>query len=80
MRGIHSRAKCIYLAIPPGIMRGGEEKKKKNESEQRQDILLCELGKRKRKEKREEGKGEEKRNYAEERYIDNIYRRRRLLK
>ena len=62
-------------------MRGGEEKKKKNESEQRQDILLCELGKRKRKEKREKGKGEEKRNYAEEtRYTDNIYRQRRLLK
>lgn len=29
MRGIHSRAKCIYLAIPPGIMRGGEGERKK---------------------------------------------------
>lgn len=35
VRGIHSRAKCIHLAIPPSIMReGGRGKKKRIRGEQ----------------------------------------------
>lgn len=61
MRGIHSRAKCIYLAIPPGIMRGGEEKKKRktNPSNDKISVRIREKKKKREKRKGERG-GEEK--------------------
>lgn len=56
--------------------RGGKKKKRKtNPSNDKISVRI-----REKKKKREKGKGEEKRNYAEERYTDNIYRQRRLLK
>lgn len=72
---IHALNASISLFLRVLCAEGRKKKRKTNPSNDKISVRI-----REKKKKREKGKGEEKRNYAEERYTDNIYRQRRLLK